>query len=478
MSWRKKQPADNMPKMLWSILLWLALPGLLLKPLNAAPQVNVSVNQAQIQFPDAIVFKLAAKSSQLIQKVSLRYWTNGQNCQTGGAVQPLTFDPKQSVALSWAWDFNRSGTIPPGTQVSWQWDITEADGTLTETPAQTVVFNDQRHTWSTLTQNGITLQWYSGSQAFGQSLMSIAVQGLNRLSSQMGVRPSGSIWITIYPTVDEVRAVLLHTYEWTGGVAFPQYGGIITSIVAGQDAWATSVLPHEISHLVVGAATYNCMGASLPTWLDEGLAVYAENNLTQADRNQVYQGLKDGVLLELRALTNGFSDKSNLANLEYLQSGIVVDFMLASYGAGKMTGLLAAVKDGTLIDEALQKTYGFDTAGLDAAWRTSLGLAVTPAATTPVGGTPTGIPTLALWTPIGAATEPVTPTVTPAQPGQTLTASPTQTPRLGQAGQANQVSTPTPAAAPPKPAGTRWPSCGAAASVLIAAVVLIRLRKK
>jgi hypothetical protein len=470
-----------MPKVWWSLLLWLALPGLLLRPLNATPQVDISVNQVDIQFPGAIVFNLSAKSSQVIQKVSLRYWTNGQSCQSGGAVHAFTFDPTQNVTLSWAWDLNRSGTIPPGTQVSWQWDITDSDGALTETPAENVVFNDPRHTWKTLNQDGITLQWYSGTQSFGQSLMAIAVQGLNRLTRQMGVRPNGSIWITIYPTVDEVREVLLQSPEWTGGVAFPQYGGIITFALSA-DAWAASVLPHELAHLVVGAAIYNCMGANLPTWLDEGLAVYAENNTTQDDRSQVYQGLKDGTLLELRALTNGFSDKSNLANLEYKQAGIVVDFMLTKYGVDKMTSLLAAVKNGLLVDEALQKTYGFDTAGLDAAWRVSLGLAVTPIAATLPGTqeTSTGIPTLALWTSIVQVTEQPTQTIQPSRQVQTQTVTATRTAEPGQASN-NSSSTPGPkagTATPVKPAGPHLPSCGAGAAILVAGVILIRLRKR
>jgi hypothetical protein len=468
--------------MIWSLLLWLALPGLFLKPLAASPRIDVSVNKVDIQFPGAIVFNLTASSSQVIQKVSLRYWTNGQSCQPGGAVHQFTFDPAQSVTLSWSWDLNRSGTIPPGTQLSWQWDITDSDGVLTEIPVEDLVFNDPRHAWKSLTQDGITLQWYSGTQSFGQSLMAIAVQGLNRLASQMGVRPNVSIWITIYPTVDEVREVLLHTYEWTGGVAFPQYGGIITSIVSGQDAWAASVLPHELSHLVVGAATYNCMGANLPTWLDEGLAVYAENTTTQDDRNQVYQGLKDGTLPELRALENGFSDKTNLADLEYKQSGIVVDFMLTKYGVDKMTSLLAAVKSGMLIDEALQKTYGFDTAGLDAAWRTSLGLAVTPVPTSLPGaeGTPTGIPTLALWTPIVQVTGQTTPTAQPSLPAQTQAVTATLTPEPTQVIE-NSTSTPVTnsgTATPVKPSTPRLPSCGTGAAILIAAVIVIRLRKK
>jgi hypothetical protein len=79
----------------------------------------------------------------------------------------------------------------------------------------------------------------------------------------------------------------------------------------------------------------------------------------------------------------------------------VVNFMVKIYGRAKMTTLLTSLRDGQTIDEALQTIYGFDTDGLEAAWRESIG-APTHAAgqdATPVP-TPTVVPTIV---PIGAA---------------------------------------------------------------------------
>jgi hypothetical protein len=467
---------------LFFLSFWLLFPGLFLKPAQSSAAITVATNQAEIQFPDAIVFDLSVSSSQTIEEVTLRYWTSGQSCQPGGAVHQFTFDPAKTEAVSWTWDLNRSGVIPPGTELYWEWEVTDKAGTVSKIPAQSLVFNDPRQAWQTLTQDAITLQWYEGNQTFGQSLMTIAIQSLHRLTTQMGVQPSTDIWITIYPTFDDVHEVLLHTYEWTGGVAFPQYGGIITSIQKGQEDWAASVLPHELSHLVVGAATFNCQGTSLPTWLDEGLAVYAENNLTQEERSQVLAGLKNGTLPELRALEDSFSPKSDLANLEYLQAGTVADYLLSHYGTGQMSALLAAVKSGLMIDEALLQVYGFDTAGLDAVWRASLGVAVAPS---PTAGTEdqasaTPIPTLALWTPIVRVTPPTTqvspsPVTTQSSSTEAVTvATPSAENDQGITQTAPAASSETTS----EPEGPHLPDCSLGAAVLVILALFVRLSVK
>jgi len=51
----------------------------------------------------------------------------------------------------------------------------------------------------------------------------------------------------------------------------------------------------------------------------------------------------------------------------------VVDFMIKTYSRDKMTSLLLDLRDGQTIDQALQAVYGFDTDGLENAWRNSIG---------------------------------------------------------------------------------------------------------
>ena len=40
---------------------------------------------------------------------------------------------------------------------------------------------------------------------------------------------------------------------------------------------------HELAHLLLAEVTFNCFGR-LPTWLNEGLAVYSEGDLPEFQR--------------------------------------------------------------------------------------------------------------------------------------------------------------------------------------------------
>jgi hypothetical protein len=194
------------------------------------------------------------------------------------------------------------------------------------------------------------------------------------------------------------------------------------------------VIPHEISHLVIHSLVFNCVGATLPTWLSEGLSERALGRISKAQNNELSAAIKDELLPPLRALEGTFSAFGDEAGLSYAQSYSVVSFMIAEYGSEKIGQLLTAVKSGQTIDEALQSIYGMDTDGLDAAWRASLGF-VLPTAAQPVSSAPTAtnttIPTLALWT-------------SPVRLTATSTVPPTSTPAPS--------STPTPSMTPPPPA--------------------------
>jgi hypothetical protein len=195
-------------------------------------------------------------------------------------------------------------------------------------------------------------------------------------------------------------------------VAFPEYDLSMIGIEPDNLEWAENVIPHELAHLVVRTLVFNCRGADLPTWLDEGLATYSEHSTREADLMALRQALAGNRLPALRGLAGGFQADPTLANLSYTYSEQVTAYLIETHGSEKMLALLTAMRDGQRVDEALSATYGFDTDGLDEAWRASLGFAPPPTsepAHTPAAVQRTAVPTLPLFTPA-----PSGPTSTPA----------------------------------------------------------------
>jgi hypothetical protein len=143
--------------------------------------------------------------------------------------------------------------------------------------------------------------------------------------------------------------------------------------------WGLGATTHEISHLVIHQAPKNPFG-DLPRWLDEGIAVYHENQdeLDDDFRMIFEQAVKQNKLMTLRTLSSPFPSDPLLANLAYGQSGAVVKFIVDHYGREAMANLLDIFAEGALYDEALQQALGVDTDGLDNAFRASLGMSALP----------------------------------------------------------------------------------------------------
>jgi len=402
--------------MLALAVLWMAL-------FQAAPTAaqedlfTVHSNQAEMTFPSAVRFSLEGESRYPIKEAVLLYGTNARSCQDNAGRQKLSIARAQKIQLDWTWDLERSGALPIGAQVWWQWELTDAKGNTWSTPRQTLDVNDPAYDWKTTGNEQITIQWVDGGTYFGNIMLDIARSGLERLVTQMGIAPDSHVLITIYPDVEGVKNALIHAAEWTGGVAFPQYNTIITGIGPREMSWARDVIPHELAHLVVGARTFNCQGVTLPTWLSEGMAVYAEGSLSESDRDRLLEALEQEALPALTTLASGFSPYSDEAALAYAHSGAVVAYLAETYGPDKLNTLLRTIQQGKRADAALQSVYRLDTYELDRAWRAAWGFAgQLPARAAGAADTATPVPTLALWNPLsGVATPSPTATAAPSR---------------------------------------------------------------
>lgn len=388
-----------------------------------------------IDFPDGITFSIEAQSEAEIKKATLIYGTNGRSCQNVGSKQTIDFDPGSTVSLEWEWELKRSGSIPPGAEIWWEWEIENEAGNVLTTDRQTRLVEDERHDWRTIKADSVLVNWVEGDKAFGESILQIANESLNLISSDMGVPRPDTVNLWVYPSSEDVREALVYSSEWAGGVAFPDYGITILGIAPDQDAWKNQVIPHELTHLVVGELMFNCYGVGLPTWLNEGLARYAESNIDERDLNQFQAALEANELPPLKTLASGFSAYGGSASVSYTQSYVIVKYLIDEYGPDMMLSLLDTVKSGNRIDTALEEVYGFDTAGLDVEWRSTTDYVATPtleADALAADATPTAIPTIALVNPLESPPTftPDAPTAAPATAINELTATviPTDTP--------------------------------------------------
>ena len=400
------------------MLIGLLLPVFFILPARAqALTLNIAVNQAKLNFPDSIQFVLSSTSPTTIQKVSLIYGTSAESCVSSSARQEVDFKASNTVNANWTWDLSQSGDLPPGASVWWQWEVQDDTGGTFTSAAKQLTIQDPNFSWQKLQQGVLTVYWSRGNAAFGKMIMDVGVSSLDRLTKSAGIQPPDQIQLTIYPNSDAMKNAAPFLPEWTGGVAFSEYNSVLIGIAPGQDSWAAQAIPHELAHLVTNKRTYNCLGNSMPTWLNEGLSVFNQGPTSQTDKDLVLQALKNDRLPPLASLANGFAATTKLADLDYAESGMLVSYMIESLGANKMDTLLGTIQQGHAADTALQEVFGLDTKALDLTWRSSLGYGVAPnpsvfkaSATVQT----TAIPTLALWSPLTTPSTTPAPVITPA----------------------------------------------------------------
>lgn len=376
-------------------------------------------NEVQLNFPDGLIFKLKIDSDVEVEKATLFYWSEGRSCQSGIAHKDMDFDPAAELDLKWEWEFNRDSTIPPGVVIGWQWEITDSFGNKTLTEIKNQVVQDQRFEWQEISKGGINVQWYEGDKSFGEDVHRIALNSLDHVSNIMGIEVEDDIRITLYPYTDEVQEAVKFTAEWTGGVSFPNHMVMMIAGLPGQEEWLNSIITHEISHILMDSHTFNCLGNWLPTWFSEGMADFAEGELGEDDYEQIRTAYQDGRLPSLRSLVGSFSQDPEEAHLDYMVSHAVVEYLIQKFGPEKMAELLDQLAAGHMIDPALEGAYGFDTDGLENAWRISYGFNTREEITSEEMSdqTNTPIPTLALYGSV-------------VQPTATATTIPTDTPEF------------------------------------------------
>src|SRR4030043_363398 len=337
--------------------------------------ITVIASHVEVDFPGQAVFTVEAESNVDIVNVRLYYQVDKMNYAEVVSEGWADFSPANGGGADWGWDMTNA-SLPPGAEVTYWWVIEDADENRVETSPAIMYFDDGRYTWQSLTsavpQGGeMTIFWYEGSNSFAQELMDTCETGLARLTQDIGAYPDRPIKIYVYASTGDLQGAMIFPQEWSGGVAFTDFGIIAIGIQQSELDWGKGALVHELTHLIVRQATFSPYG-ELPIWLDEGLAMYNEGDLDPAFRSALEQAILEDELISVRSLCSPFSAYADKARLSYAQSYSLVEYLLDNYGQEKMLDLLTVLKQGNTYDEALTEVYGFDINGLDDGWRATL----------------------------------------------------------------------------------------------------------
>ncbi len=353
------------------LVVCLSLFSIIPVQVQAGDKLAITDSSVEIDFPRRLDFSLSAESAVDITDIRLHYEVERLGYAEVTSEVYIEFEPAAAVDADWSWDMRRTGGLPPGSRVGYWWTVEDAGGKTAETPLAWVQFDDLRYSWQEITGGMITLYWHEGDGSFAREIMATAERIQGRLVESTGARLEEPVKIYIYADAKELRGAMIFPQEWTGGAAFIRYGTIAIGIAPDELAWGKRAIAHEFTHLVIHQMTFNPYN-DLPTWLDEGLAMYMEGPLLPAFADILDKAIREDKLISVRSLSSPFSAYVEESALSYAQSRALADFLINVYGQDKMLELLNTFKEGSGYDEALRGVYGFDMDGLNTLWRESL----------------------------------------------------------------------------------------------------------
>lgn len=365
-----------------------------------AGSISVDATSYDSATPSSITFRARVSTSSPLKTAALVYEVSnptggnvggqGQSAISGGTREDLAFTLETRTSQRY---------IPVGSVIRYYWNIADADGATQRTPPQEFVFLDGRYQWQSRTDGQVTAYWYGSNTSFAATALAAAKSSLDDTGKLLGVRVGYPVRLLIWSsTAEGADAVRLGQRVETEQTRLG--GERVSPDVVFVFQRAPDVVRHEVAHIVTHVAGDGAF-SRVPSWLDEGTAVFeqAENDLSYALALQ--QGIQADKVLSLRSI-NTQPGQSDLTLLFYGQSFATVQYLVKQYGAEQFAKLYQALFSGARIDDALQQVYKFDQDGLYNEWRKSVGLK--PAPVQPRGSNAAGPLAEGTLGPLGLAT--------------------------------------------------------------------------
>lgn len=351
--------------------------------------IRVLSSSVTSEFPEGIRFKVEVSGDNEITSIAVRFKTGTQSRGSYDYMELVARGQLVDSELFWR---TNSGAryIPPGTIITYNFEIEDSEGTRFDTEPETFVYHDIRFEWKEVSEGAITVSYHGPVKRRAEIILDALIETLENMAPLLGADVSEPIRATAYNNNAEMLGALppgsstIRRELVTEGQAFTSIGTLLL-IIDGRLARGTA--SHEMMHILTSRAGDSAFGG-VPAWLNEGLSEFGN----------IDPGFSYDVALEFAMATDRLLPITAMPALPgnpedviifYGQARSIVRFMAAAYGPQRMTDLMGELRSGNNIDVALQSVYGVDRVGLENQWRRAIGAPLfTPTERTSVRPTP------------------------------------------------------------------------------------------
>jgi hypothetical protein len=341
-----------------------------------AEGIEVRSQSVQNRFPEGLQFTLFVAAGGEISDARLHYRLTPQT--TEGQVK-ATCTPGTTSNCTATVGGTRASYLVPGANVEYWWDLRDAAGNSLTTERAQTQYMDTRFQWESKTDGKVTAYYHAGTDQSVTSILQAANESVNRMSALLKTDIDFQIKVWVYENARELQQAAAPDSQATGGILEGQVVAADTALVS-KDSSTLDTVRHELTHVVVDRASRGFI-VPVPTWVNEGLAVYSQRSYSPGWQEALDLAIRRNLPLPIESL--GDSTRSNADfSLFYAESGALVRFLVETYGDEKFGQFFAGLRSDTL-NGSLKKVYGFDQFGLEDAWRKSVGLPTASAGSNP-----------------------------------------------------------------------------------------------
>ena len=320
-------------------------------------------------YPKQLTFKVTARADSDITEATLNYSLKGRGSSALG--KPADYTPGKNVTVEVVIQVNSGASyIPVGSEFVYHWELTTADGKTVSSPEQTFLFLPPNQDWKSVKGDFMTVYYHGDKEATANTYLKAGIEtyekiGKNLFNVQLKQVPVKVILFDNEKESDPARpgsgTGTFDSTVTTCGTKVTNDILLIIPVPCGSTD-RTDTLRHEFGHILNETAGEGSL-AKLPSWLDEGTAVYAQTS--PGDYQTAFaQAARANRLIPFAEMATPTSDASKVG-VFYGQSYNMVKYLVDKGGPQKYSEFFATIKKGSRFDQALKTVYGFDMAGFE-----------------------------------------------------------------------------------------------------------------
>ncbi len=225
---------------------------------------------------------------------------------------------------------------------------------------QLFLVNLETASWPALQGQHFTVKYRPGDEAGARMVLQEAERVYQPLGDFCGYFPEQTVPILIYPDRGSLNRIFgwgsnesaMGVY-WAGVIRVLSPGAWMPDVPASQEQLVFAEqgpVAHEYTHLLVDYKT----GGNYPRWLTEGLAEYAEEEITGG----AAPDLEQLTVTQPLVLLDGRFDDPVWQDYSYAVAEDMVSYLVRRYGPERIPQLLDALGHNQPLDKAFMQVYG------------------------------------------------------------------------------------------------------------------------